>query len=455
MDITTLSRIQFALTTIYHFFFVPLTLGLSVIIAIMETLYVSKKDEIYKKMTKFWGNLFLINFAMGVVTGMVMEFQFGMNWSEYSRYMGDIFGAPLAIEALVAFFLESVFLGVWIFGWDRVSKGVHLASIWLVAVASSLSAFWILTANSFMQHPVGYKILEDGRIAMQNFWDLVRNPYVWLQFPHVLTAGFSTAAFFVLGISAYHLIRKKEARLFTKSFKIAAIIGLISIASVIFLGDRQGKQIINYQPMKIAADEGLWESENPASFAFISLANQEEKREMWSLRVPNVTSFLMYGRMIGEVRGINDLQKEYETQFGAGSYIPNVMLVFYSFRLMVAFGFLMLFAAILATFWLLRKKPLASRKLLVVFPFLIVLPYLSNSLGWIVAENGRQPWAVWGLLKTADAASPNLTPGMVLTTIIGFALIYLILIVADVYLMAKFARQGAGSESTPVEEPKA
>lgn len=455
MDITTLSSIQFTLTTIYHFFFVPLTLGLSVIVAIMETLYVSKKDELYKKMVKFWGNLFLINFAIGVVTGIVMEFQFGMNWSEYSRYVGDIFGAPLAIEALVAFFLESVFLGVWIFGWDRVSKGVHLASIWLVAVASSLSAFWILTANSFMQHPVGYSVLEDGRIVMQNFWDLVGNPYVWLQFPHVLSAGFTTAAFFILGISAYYLIRKKEITLFTKSFRIAAIIGVIAIAAVIFLGDRQGKQIIHYQPMKIAADEGLWETENPASFAFLSFANRSEQREMWSLRVPYVTSFLMYGRFTGEVRGINDIQKEYEAQFGPGTYYPNVMLVFYSFRLMVAFGFLLLLAGLVAVFWLLRKKPLAQRKLLVVFPYLIAVPYLSNTMGWIVAENGRQPWAVWGLLKTQDAASPNLTPGMVMTTIIGFALVYLILIVADIYLMAKFARQGAGSEETPVEEPKA
>lgn len=455
MDIITLSKIQFALTSIYHFFFVPLTLGLSVIVAIMESLYVRKKDEIYKKMTKFWGNLFLINFALGVVSGIVMEFQFGMNWSEYARYVGDIFGAPLAIEALLAFFLESVFLGLWIFGWDRVSRGVHLAAIWIVAIASILSAFWILTANSFMQHPVGYGVLENGRIVMNDFFALVSNPYVWLQFPHVVLSGFTTAAFFVLGISAYHLLRKKELPLFKKSFKIAAIIGVIAIVGVIFLGDRQGKQLVNYQPMKIAADEGLWETEDPASFAFVSIANQKEQREVWSLRVPYVTSILMYNRPYGEVRGINDLQKEYEAQFGSGTYYPNVMLVFYSFRLMVAFGFLLLFAALLANLWLLQKKPLEDRKWLAGFPFLIALPYICNTAGWIVAESGRQPWVVWGLLKTQDAVSPNLTPGMVLTTIIGFALIYSILMAADVYLMAKYAKRGAGSEEAPVEALKA
>jgi cytochrome d ubiquinol oxidase subunit I len=455
VDITALSRLQFALTTVYHFFFVPLTLGLSVIVAIMETMYIRNKDEMYKKMTQFFGNLFIINFAMGVVSGIVMEFQFGMNWSEYARYVGDVFGAPLAIESLLAFFLESVFLGLWIFGWERLPKGVHLAAIWIVAIASSVSAFWILSANSFMQHPVGYAMLENGRILMQNFGALIGNPYLWLQFPHVLLAGFSTGAFFVLGVSAYHLLRKREVPLFTQSFKIAAIIGLISIAGVIFLGDRQGKQLNNFQPMKTAANEGLWETENPASFAILAFSNEEEQKETWSIRVPAITSFLIYSRFSGEVKGINDLQKEYVAEFGPGTYFPNVPLVFYSFRLMVGFGFLMLLAGLIAVYWLIRKKPLESQRLLVVFPFLIALPYLSNIFGWIVAESGRQPWVVWGLLKTQDAVSPNLTSGMVLASLILFILVYVALMAADVYLLVKTARKGAGSEAAQSDTSKA
>lgn len=455
MDITTLSRIQFGLTTIYHFFFVPLTLGLSVLVAIMESLYVRKGNELYKKMAKFWGTLFIINFSMGVVTGIVLEFQFGMNWSEYARFVGDIFGAPLAIEALLAFFLESVFLGMWIFGWERLSKGIHLAAIWIVAIASIISAFWILTANSFMQHPVGFTANADGSIVMSDFWALIGNVYVWLQLPHVLASAFTTAAFFILGISAYHLLRKKEVTLFKASFKIAAITALIAIVAVIFFGDRQGKLIVQYQPMKTAAMEDMWETENPASFAFFAMANENEQKETFAIRVPNVLSFLMYGRFTGEVRGINDIQAEYAEKYGPGDYIPIIMLEFWVFRFMVGFGFLLLFAALLAVFWLIRKKPLEDQKLLKVFPFLLILPYLSNSLGWILTETGRQPWLVFGLLKTQDAASPNLTPGMVLISLIGFIVIYTILMTADIYLLAKFARQGAGSDDLFEEATKA
>lgn len=452
MDITTLSRIQFALTTVYHFFFVPLTLGLSVLVAIMETNYLSKRDEVYKKMAKFWGNLFIINFALGVVTGIVMEFQFGMNWSEYARYVGDIFGAPLAIEALLAFFLESVFLGVWIFGWDRVPKGVHLAAIWLVAIASNLSAFWILTANAFMQHPVAYQVLDNGRIVMNNFWALISNPYLWLQFPHTMFSGFTTAAFFVLGISAYHLVRKKEIPLFTKSFRLAAIVGLISIIAVILLGHRQGQMIARYQPMKTASEEALWHTEDPASFAFISIVNQEEQEELLALRVPYFLSILMYNRPYGAVQGISELQEEYVAKYGSGNYIPNVMLNFWSFRIMVGIGFFLLLSAFIAVLWLRGKKPLYSRKLLVVFPYILFLPYISNTAGWLLAEVGRQPWVVFGLLKTQDAVSPNITTGMVLTSLIGFGLLYAILIAADVHLLAKYARQGAETEELPATE---
>jgi len=265
MNPVLLARLQFGIVTVYHFFFVPLTLGLSIVVAIMETLYVIKGDEVYKQMTKFWGKLFLINFAMGVVTGIVQEFQFGMNWSEYSRFVGDIFGAPLAIEALLAFFLESTFLGIWIFGWDKVSKKLHLTTIWLVAIGSNLSALWILVANSFMQNPVGYT-LRNGRAEMTDFFALLKNPNLGIQFFHVTIAGLATAAFFVLGFSAYHLIKKNYPNLFMISFRIGAIVGTVSVIGVGLVGHSQMLHVMEMQPMKAAAAEALWNTETPASF---------------------------------------------------------------------------------------------------------------------------------------------------------------------------------------------
>ncbi len=260
MDPLLLARLQFAVTTVYHFFFVPLTLGLSILVALMETIYVRTGQEIYKQMAKFWGKLFLINFAMGVVTGIVQEFQFGMNWSEYSRFVGDIFGAPLAIEALLAFFLESTFLGLWIFGWEKLSKGLHAATIWMVAIGANISALWILIANSFMQQPVGYA-LQNGRAEMVDFVALVLNPNIWVQFPHTVLAGFTTAAFFVMGICAYHILRKKNLLFFQRSFQIAAIFGTFAIVLVILNGHSQAQHMVESQPMKMAAAEALWETE--------------------------------------------------------------------------------------------------------------------------------------------------------------------------------------------------
>lgn len=453
MDVTTLSRWQFGITTVYHFFFVPLTLGLSVLVAIMETLYLTRKQEVYKKMAKFWGTLFLINFAMGVVTGIVQEFQFGMNWSEYSRFVGDIFGAPLAVEALLAFFLESTFLGIWIFGWDRVSKGVHLLSIWLVAIASNVSAFWILAANSFMQHPVGYETLADGRIVMVSFLDLIKNSTLWVEFPHTVFSGFTTAAFFVMGIAAYHLIRKKEIDLFSRSFKIATVFGLIAILGVIGIGHNQAQEMIRTEPMKMAAAEGLWNTENPASFSVITLIDQKNDRDIVNIRVPYILSFLAYDKFSGEVQGINNIQKEYEEKYGAGNYVPNIMVSYFSFRIMVFAGFFLLLIAFLAFFYVLRKKPMEKMKFLKLFPFFLLLPYICNTAGWILTEMGRQPWVVFGLLKTEDAVSKSVTSGMVLTSLVLFTLVYGVLMVADIYLLAKYAKKGAGSESIEAVQP--
>ncbi|MEN8097605.1 MAG: cytochrome ubiquinol oxidase subunit I, partial [Chloroflexota bacterium] len=300
MDSVVLARLQFAITTVYHFFFVPLTLGLSILLAIMETIYVRTGDQRYKDMVKFWGKLFLINFAMGVATGIVQEFQFGMNWSEYSRFVGDIFGAPLAIEALLAFFLESTFLGVWIFGWDKLPKKVHLASIWLVAIGSNLSALWILIANSFMHEPVGYAIdPETGRAVMTDFFALILNKHVWHQFPHVIASGIATAGLFVLSISAYHILKGSNTTWIRRSFRIAAIYGTIGAIAVGLVGHAQGQHMVEAQPMKMAAAEALWESEDPAALSIVSFFSEKDQRDIWSIRIPYLLSIMSYNSIHG------------------------------------------------------------------------------------------------------------------------------------------------------------
>jgi cytochrome bd ubiquinol oxidase subunit I len=442
MNLLTVSQWQFAITTIYHFFFVPLTLGLSVLTAIMETFYVQKGDEVYKKMAKFWGKLFLINFAMGVVTGIVQEFQFGMNWSEYSRFVGDIFGAPLAVEALLAFFLESTFLGIWIFGWDKLSKNIHLLSIWLVAIGSNVSAFWILVANSFMQSPVGFKA-EGGRLVMTDFFALLTNSYVWGQFPHTVLSGFTTGAFFMIGISLYHIFRKSHEEVFKRSLKIATIFGLISIVGILFVGDYQAKRMVKVQPMKIAAAEALWESQNPAAESVVAVFDQDAQKDIFNIRIPYVLSILAYNSPTGEVKGIKNLQAEYVKQYGEGNYAPNVFAVYWAFRVMVGAGMFMLLVAFILFYFMVRKKELPSWKWLVnLSPLVIAFPYLANTGGWIMTEMGRQPWVVYGLMKTKDAVSPTNTVELVLTSLVLFTLVYGVLMVADVYLLTKYAKAG-------------
>lgn len=447
-DLTqVLSQWQFAITTIYHFFFVPLTLGLSVLVAIMETIYVRTGNDAYKRMTQFWGKLFIINFAIGVATGIVQEFQFGMNWAEYSKYVGDIFGAPLAIEALLAFFLESTFLGIWIFGWGKLSKKMHAAAIWMVALGSNISALWILIANSFMQQPVGYAE-EGGRLVMTNFWALVGNPNVWKQFPHVVFSGFTTAAFFVLGISAYHLLKKKPDEIFKPSFKLAAIFGMVSILMVVVVGHSQAQHMVATQPMKMAAAEGLWETEDPAALSIFAIADVKNQKNIVSWRIPGALSFLAYNRFDGEVKGLIDLQQEFEQKYGPGDYMPSIFMNYWSFRIMVGIGFLMLLLAGLILLRVIQKKPLEKWALLKFIPFTIALPFISNSTGWILTELGRQPWVVYGLLKTEEAYSKNVTPGLVWTSLIGFTLLYAVLMVADVYLLKKYAQAGPAAKPT-------
>lgn len=442
-----LSRLQFGLTTIYHFFFVPLTLGLVWFVAIFETLYVRTGNETYKNLARFWGKLFLINFALGVVTGIVLEFQFGMNWAGYANYVGDIFGAPLAIEALLAFFLESVFLGLWIFGWDKLSKRLHAATIWLVALGSSLSALWILIANAFMQQPVGF-VLNNGRAEMVDFGALVFHGKAWVMFEHTLTAALSTAAFFVLGISAYHLMRKKNVEFFKASFNLASIIGTIAIVLVIIGGHQQGLWLLQNQPMKAAASEALYETEDPASFSLLSIGDLSGRHVIWAIRVPRVLSLLYYNQLTGEVPGINDLQGQYEAKYGPGNYVPLVVFTYWGFRFMVGAGFTMLALAGYALYHVMRGRVGPQIRWLVIFVFAIALPYIANTSGWVLTEMGRQPFIVYGLLKTDDALSPGLSSGMILFSLIGFALIYGTLMGVDIYLLAKFAKAGPVSTET-------
>jgi cytochrome d ubiquinol oxidase subunit I len=449
MNPLLLSRLQFAITTVYHFFFVPLTLGLSILVAIMETIYVRTGDDTYKRMTQFWGTLFLINFAMGVVTGIVQEFQFGMNWSEYARFVGDVFGAPLAIEALLAFFLESTFLGIWLFGWDKLSKRLHAATIWLVAIGSNLSALWILIANSFMQQPVGF-VLRNERAEMADFFALITNPNIWGQFPHVVAAGITTASFFILGISAYHLLRKSsDLELFRRSFQSAVIYGVIGTVLVILIGHTQAQHIVRIQPMKLAAAEALWDSENPASLSLFTVGNERDRRDVFAIRIPGLLSLLAYNRFTGEVQGINELQAEYVQKYGPGDYVPPVALTYWTFRFMVGAGLLMALIALYGLYLVMKGQFESKPRYLKLLIPAIALPYIANTSGWLMTELGRQPWIVYGLKKTADAVSPNVSTGTVLFSVVGFTLLYGVLMVADVYLLAKYAKNPeTGKEAT-------
>jgi len=447
MDALTLARWQFGVTTVYHFFFVPLTMGLSIAVAILHTMYARTGDESYRRMTKFWGKLLLINFAMGVVTGIVQEFQFGMNWSEYSRFVGDVFGAPLAIEALVAFFLESTFLGLWIFGWGRLPVKLHAATMWAVAIGANLSAVWILIANSFMQRPVGY-VLRNGRAEMDSFWELITNPHVFHQVPHVVTGAMATAAFFMLGISAWHLRKGKaadetEGRVFRRSFRFASVYAIAATLAVMVLGHDQAQYMYEIQPMKMAAAEALWDSEDPAAMSLLTIGDERERRDVFAIRVPGLLSFLAYNRFDGEVQGINQLQAQYEETYGPGDYVPPVKWSYWTFRLMIGAGVLMLGLAAFALFQVVRERFAPPPWLLRLLVPAIALPYLANSAGWIFTEIARQPWIVFGLQRVEDAVSPSVGVGELAFSLAAFTLLYGVLMAADVYLLTKFAKAGA------------
>lgn len=444
MDALFLARLQFALITVYHFFFVPLTLGLSILVAIMETFYVRTGQDIYKRMTKFWGKLFLINFAVGVVTGIVQEFQFGMNWSEYSRYVGDVFGAPLAIEALLAFFLESTFIGIWIFGWGKLSKGMHAAAMWLVAIGANISALWILIANSWMQQPVGYIIAGD-RAVMVDFFEVIFNPNIWYQYPHVFLSGLVTVGFFVMGISAYHMTRKREMEFFKKSFQLAAMFATFGIVGLGLNGHSQTQHVAEVQPMKIAAAEALWETEDPASLSLFTIGSLDGSEEVFSVRIPGLLSLLSYNSLDGEVRGMNELQAEFAAKHGPGDYIPPAFITYWSFRTMVGAGLLMVLLAFYGLYLGTTDKFENHTKALRLFIWAMALPYIANSAGWLLTEVGRFPWVVYDLVTLKQGVSNMVSASMVWMSLIGYTLIYSFLIVVTIYLMRKYGQAGPAS----------
>ncbi|WP_243292795.1 cytochrome ubiquinol oxidase subunit I [Bacillus sp. FJAT-47783] len=437
-----LARLQFGSTTIFHFLFVPMSIGLVFMVALMETLYVIKNEDVYKKMAKFWGHLFLINFAVGVVTGIIQEFQFGMNWSEYSRFVGDVFGAPLAIEALLAFFMESTFIGLWIFGWDRLSKKVHLLCIWLVSIGTMLSAFWILAANSFMQEPVGL-VIRNGRAEMNDFFALMTNPQLLVEFPHTIFGALATGAFFIGGVSAYKLLKKQEVAIFTKSFNMAMVVALISGLGIAFSGHAQAQHLMESQPMKMAASEALWEdSDDPAPWTVFANIDVEKQENSFELSVPYALSYLAYEEFSGKVPGMLTLQKEYEEKYGPGNYIPPVKTTFWSFRIMVGAGMVMILAAALGLWWNFRERLMEKSLFLKTMVALISFPFLANTAGWIMTEIGRQPWTVFGYMTTSASVSPNVSAESLLFSFIAFTTIYLILAIVLVFLFVREIKKG-------------
>jgi cytochrome bd ubiquinol oxidase subunit I len=430
VDVLNLSRLQFAVATYFHFLFVPLTLGLSVLVAIMETLYVTRRDEDYKRGAKFWGKLFLINFAIGIVTGITLEFQFGTNWSRYSAYVGDIFGSLLAIEATLAFFLESTFVAVWFFGWKKLSPKAHATCIWIVALASNISAYWILTANSWMQHPVGYA-LRNGRAELTDLFAIMTQRYAVLTFVHTVGGAYILAGFFVVGISAWHLLRKNEVAFFQKSFRVALLFTLVFSLFEAVQGHMNAEMLGEYQPAKFAAMESHWETGRAVSMNLVQwpdTANERNIIQTWS--IPKLLSFLAFYDGNAEVKGLKDFPPDER---------PPVLASFLSFRIMVGLG--ILFIAICLWAWINREKITQSPRLLKLLVWGIPLPYLACQLGWTLTEVGRQPWIVYGIMKTRDAVSPIAVSQVAISTA-AFVVVYTLLGIADFYLLFKFARKG-------------
>jgi cytochrome d ubiquinol oxidase subunit I len=446
-----LARIQFATTSLYHFIFVPLTLGLAPLVAVMQTKWHRSGDEAWLRLTHFFGTLLLINFAIGVATGLVQEFQFGMNWSVYSKYVGNIFGAPLAIEGLVAFFLEATFLGLWIFGWDRLPPRVHLATIWLVALGTWLSAYFILVANSFMQHPVGYKV-SGGVAQLTSIEALLTNRFGYYAMGHTILAGLTAASVLVLGVACWHLGQGRNVDVFKRAAMLALVVAVPVSAVNLWFGSHFGIVTTADQPMKISAAEALWDTQQPASFSLFQIGgfSQSDPTPSFSIEVPKLLSYLSTGSFDGKVLGLNELQRQDALKYGRGNYIPDVRAMYWSMRVM-AYGGSFVFLVAVVGAWLYRKGKLeTARWFRWIAVGTIAVPFIAALAGWVLTEVGRQPWIVQGLLKTSDASSPSVGTSTIGLSLFVFVSLYVLLAVADFVLMRRYARvdpppaQGSG-----------
>jgi cytochrome d ubiquinol oxidase subunit I len=440
-DAVELGRIQFAMTSIYHFLFVPLTLGLAPLVATMQTLWHRTKDDAWLRLTRFFGTLLVINFAIGVATGLVQEFQFGMNWSQYATFVGDVFGAPLAIEGLAAFFLEATFLGLWIFGWNRLAPRLHLATIWLVALGTWLSAYFILVANSWMQNPVGYKLV-DGKAELTDVWALLSHTFALHALLHTILAGLSTAALLLLGVACWHFLRGRNVELFRRAAALALIVAVPATAVNLAVGSRFGIVATDLQPMKISGAEALWNSQKPASFSLFQIGgfSKESPDPSVDVEIPDLLSFLATGSFTAEVEGLNQIQASYEQRYGPGNYIPPVRPLYWAMRVMAYLGTLMFAVAALGAFLYRRRKLESARWFHRIAIVAIAFPFVAAAAGWVLTEMGRQPWIVQGLLRTANANSPTVGASTIAVSIALFALLYVTLGVVDFVLMRRYAR---------------
>ncbi len=452
------ARTQFGVTTLFHFIFVPMSIGLACFVALCQTLHYRTGNEIYLRMTRFWGKFMLISLAIGVVTGIVQEFQFGMNWSLYSRYVGDIFGAPLAMEGLLAFFLESTFLGLWIFGWGRLSAKVHLATVWLMAFGTVLSAYFILAANSWMQHPVGYTLnTVTHRAELTNIFSVLTNSTVLLAFPHTIFGALSTGAMLVIGISGFNLLRKRNVEFFTRSLRLVLPIALVTILATMAFGDSQARLMAKQEPMKMAAAEGLEHTTNGAGLSIFAMGPLEKHplKLQPDIRIPHLESLIATLHWNGSLPGVLNVQAAEVAKYGPGDYIPILGVTYWTFRAMIGAGMLMLFIA-LAGLWLMRKQALERtrwfNRLAIVGIF---LPIVANWSGWIFTEMGRQPWVVYGLLKTSDARSPNVSLTEIVISLTAYIVVYVILIAVGARLMAREVQHGPEEPPGPAGGPAA
>ena len=446
MEALELARWQFAITTIYHFFFVPVSIGMAAFVAGCQTAHYRTGKAVYDRMARFWGKLFLIVFAMGVATGIVQEFQFGMNWSTYSRYVGDIFGAPLAMEGLLAFFIESTFLGLWIFGRGRMSPRVHLACIWMVAFGTLVSAYFILAANAWMQHPVGYEIdAATGKAQLTSIWAVLTNSTTLLAFPHTIFAAWATAGMVIVGVSAWHLRRRaSDIAVFRPSLRVALWVVLGATIATSASGHFQAELLMEQQPMKMAAAEALFETQDNAPLSLFATGDlvPNPGRTNVDVKLPGVLSLLSTGSTAGTIRGINDLNKEYQARYGPGEYAPIVGLTYWSFRAMIGAGTAMILLCALALWRGRRGAILHRRRLLWLMLPAVALPFVANTAGWIFTEMGRQPWIVQGLLKTSDAVSPTVNSTSVWLSMLGFMVLYGVLAVIGLKLFGRTVRKG-------------